>query len=85
MWVFDDDFPYFSIKTLCCGYSLKSPCRGNSNEHPLHMILRMTKVNEPSHEIMVLITQATREGSGEPARPCSLARAFIVRTHEVWK
>ena len=32
---------------------------------------------------MVLITQATSEGSGEPAHPRSLARAFTVRTHEV--
>ena len=36
-------------------------------------------------EIMVLITLATSEGSGEPAHPCSLDRAFAVRTHEVWK
>ena len=40
---------------------------------------------EPAHEIMVLITQATSEGSGEPAHPHSLATAFAVRTHEVWK
>ena len=40
---------------------------------------------EPAHGIMVLITQATSEGSGEPAHPRSLARAFAVRTHDVWK
>ena len=40
---------------------------------------------DPAHEIMVLITKATSEGSGEPAHPRSLARAFAVRTHEVWK
>ena len=40
---------------------------------------------EPAYEIMVLITQATREGSGEPAHPRCLARAFAVRTYEVWK
>ena len=34
---------------------------------------------------MVLITLATSEGSGEPAHPRSLARAFAVRTHDVWK
>ena len=34
---------------------------------------------------MVLTTKATREGSGEHAHPRSLARAFGVRTHEVWK
>ena len=42
-------------------------------------------INEPAHEIMVLITWATSEGSGEPAHPRSLARAFGVHTHEVWK
>ena len=41
--------------------------------------------NEPADEIMVLITQATSEGSGESVYPRSLARAFAVRTHEVWK
>ena len=40
---------------------------------------------EPAHEIMVLITQATSEGSGEPAHLCSRPRAFAVRTNEVWK
>ena len=34
---------------------------------------------------MVLIAYATSEGSGEPAHPRSLARAFAVRTHEVMK
>ena len=42
-------------------------------------------LNEPAHEIMVLITQATSEGSGEPAHARSLARAFAVPTHEIWK
>ena len=37
-------------------------------------------LKEPAHEIMVLITQATSEGSGEPTHPRSLARAFAVRT-----
>ena len=37
-WVFDDVkfrdyFPYFSIKTLCCGYSLEPPRQGDSNEY----------------------------------------------------
>ena len=40
---------------------------------------------EPSHEIMVPITQATSEGSGKPANPRSFARAFAARSHEVWK
>ena len=45
----------------------------------------MWKKIEPAHEIMVLITQATSEGSGEPAHPRSCARAFTVHTDEVWK
>ena len=40
---------------------------------------------EPAREIMVLITLATSEGSGEPAHPHGLARAFAVRTHGEWK
>ena len=40
---------------------------------------------EPAHEIMVLITSATSEGSDKPAYLRSLARAFAVCTHEVWK
>ena len=38
---------------------------------------------EPAHEIMVLITQATSESSDKPAHPCSLARAFAVRTQSM--
>ena len=45
----------------------------------------MCKQFEPAHEVSVLIAYATSEGSGEPAHPRSLARAFAVRTHEVWK
>ena len=37
------------------------------------------------HELMVLITKATSEGSGEPAYPRGLARTFAVRKHKVWK
>ena len=40
---------------------------------------------EPAREIMVFIIQATSEGSGEPAHSHSLASAFAVHTHEVWK
>ena len=40
---------------------------------------------KPAHVIMVLITKATSEGSGEPAHLRSLSRAFAVRTHEEWK
>ena len=45
----------------------------------------MENAFEPVHEIMVLITKATSEGSGEPAHLHSLARVFTVHTHEVWK
>ena len=37
---------------------------------------------EPAHEIMELITMATSEGSGEPAHPRILTRAFAVRTQK---
>ena len=47
------------------------------------LFLSTQKTFEPAHEIMVL--KATSEGSVEPAHPRSLARAFAVRTHEVWK
>ena len=42
-------------------------------------------INEPAHEIMVPITQATSEGLAEPVHPRSLARAFAVHTDKVWK
>ena len=32
---------------------------------------------EPAHVKMALITKASREGSGEPVHPCSLARAYL--------
>ena len=51
----------------------------------LQIISALNTMFEPAHEIMVLITQATSEGSGEPAHPRSLTRAIAVRTHEVWK
>ena len=42
---------YFSLflhKNLCCGYSLESPRRGDSNEYPQHMFLWRTDENYPS-------------------------------------
>ena len=33
------------------------------------------------HVILVLIAETTVEGSGEPARPRSLTRAFIARAY----
>ena len=35
-------FSYFATKT-CCGYSLKAPRRGASNEYPQHMFLWKNK------------------------------------------
>ena len=49
------------------------------------LMLMVISSYEPAHEIMVLITRVTSEGSGEPAHLRGLARAFAVRTHEVWK
>ena len=39
-------FRQFSLKT-CCGYSLESPCRGDSNEYPQHTFLWRNKQNYP--------------------------------------
>ena len=39
--------------------------------------------NEPAHEIIVITTYTTSEGSGEPAHARSLTRAFAVHAHEV--
>ena len=59
------------------GQRSRSQVKQNSSE--------LMYIYEPAHEIMVPITQATSEGSGEPAHPCSLARTFTVHSHEVWK
>ena len=40
---------------------------------------------EPSHVKRVLITYATSEGSGKPAHPRSLARAFAIHSHNIGK
>ena len=37
-----------SADDVCCGYSLESLHRGNSNEHPQHMFLWRTNENYPS-------------------------------------
>ena len=39
-------FRQFYLKT-CCGYSLESPCRGDSNEYPQHTFLWRNKQNYP--------------------------------------
>ena len=38
-------FSYFSIKNICCGYSLEVPHRGTSNEYPQHIFLWRNKKN----------------------------------------
>ena len=35
--------------------------------------------------VLTIYMYATSEGSDEPVHPCSLARAFAIRTHEIWK
>ena len=45
--VFENNLRYFSIKNICCGYSLESPRRGNSNEYPQLMFLWRTIENYP--------------------------------------
>ena len=49
--VFDDNWRIIFIilhKNICCGYSLESPRRGDSNEHPQHIIfLWRNKQNYP--------------------------------------
>ena len=40
--IFDDNSEIIlliSSLKLCCGFSLESPCRGDSNEHPQHRFL----------------------------------------------
>ena len=59
---------------------IKTDVNSNRNEN----FVKITPF-EPAHEIVVLITYATSEGSGEPAYPRSLARAFAVRIRELWK
>ena len=49
------------------------------------IVFCLKRWNEPAHEILVLYTYATSEGLGEPVHPRSLATAFAVRTHELWK
>ena len=35
-------FAYFSVKNISCGYSLKAPCQGASNEYPQFLFLLRT-------------------------------------------
>ena len=67
---------YFGKENLLCELNLKNICSiKQAGAKNCNYIL-----NEPAHEIMVLITEVTSKGSDEPAHPQSLARAFAVRT-----
>ena len=44
---------------------------------------KLSAQNEPHHEKRVLITQANREGSGEPTHPCNPTRAYDVHLHNI--
>ena len=71
---------------MCCGFEQVTLTYKLDGEAILIRTCNMYMWrNEPAHEIMVLITKAASEGSGEPAHSRSLARAFAVRTHAVWK
>ena len=61
-----------SIPDNCLSFYFRK-CPGNA------------KRNEPVLEIMVRITYATSEGSGEIVHMRSLAKALAVRTHDEWK
>ena len=41
------------------------------------------RIDQPVHEILVLITTVSSEGSCEPTHPHSLARVFAVNIHKV--
>ena len=54
------------------------------NPQVVHFIVFLF-VNEAVHEIIVLITEESSEGSGEHAHEQSFARAFAFRTDAVLK
>ena len=70
------------VPIICVHVTCKFDC---SDCTGFRKIFTAILVIEPAHKIMVLIIEATSEGSGEPAHPRSLPRAFAVRTHKVWK
>ena len=48
------DICFYGVhKNICCGYSLESPWRGNSNEYPQHMFFmeKKAKVYLNYHQI----------------------------------
>ena len=71
-----------TIIVHCESYLVANP-KDRFSRDVAYLFVRII-TNEPAHEIMVFITYATSKGSGKPAHPRSLAKAFAVRTHEVW-
>ena len=63
---------------------------GNFELSPMHLEIssdildRVERSYEPTHEILVLITSSSNEGSEEPAQMCRLARVFPARIHKEW-
>ena len=43
--IIEGSFSSVLHKNICCGYSLESPRRGDSNEYPQHMLLWRNKQN----------------------------------------
>ena len=73
------------LRTVSCDKLTSFPNMINMiplNPQVVHFIVFLF-VNEAVHEIIVLITEASSEGSGEHAQ--SLARAFAFRTDAVLK
>ena len=69
----------------CCSGNLFCYIQTHPAIHPRNGKCFYVMLFEPAHEVMVLIPYATSEVSDKPAHPRSLARAFAVRTHQVWK
>ena len=47
----------------------------------LHLLNYVKRKFEPGHESLVLISHASRDGSGKPVSPRSLTRTVAARTH----
>ena len=50
----------------------------------LNHLCKITTVFGSAMEMLVLIIQVYREGSGEPAHLLSLISAFAIHLHRVW-
>ena len=77
-WVIVNDF----LQEQEIGESMMQQPNGNKHED-IHLS-QLTRLRYLSHRRPAKAL-ATSEGSGEPAHPRSLARAFAVCIHEVWK